>query len=135
MEIDCFHHVQTFHKFQIYADRIRVPLVPLNVISSLWPFAMWDIDMIERIEPNASNWHRFILVAIDYFTKWVEVASYVNVTKQVVAYFLKRDIICRYEIPNKIITNNGSILNYKMMKECARVSRLNIIILHHIVRK
>ncbi|KAI5441110.1 hypothetical protein KIW84_010537 [Lathyrus oleraceus] len=42
---------------------------------------MWGIDMIGTIEPKASNEHCFILVAIDYFTKWVEVASYANVTK------------------------------------------------------
>ncbi|KAI5425782.1 hypothetical protein KIW84_031557 [Lathyrus oleraceus] len=42
---------------------------------------MWGIDMIGMIEPKASNGHRFILVAIDYFTKWVEAASYANVTR------------------------------------------------------
>ena len=41
--------------------------------------------MIGMIEPKASNGHRFSLVAIDYFTKWVEAASYANVTKQVVS--------------------------------------------------
>ncbi|XP_058725708.1 uncharacterized protein LOC131597002, partial [Vicia villosa] len=82
-----------------------------------WPFAMWGIDMIGRIEPQASNGHRFILVAIDYFTKWVEAASYKNVTKQVVTRFIKKEIICRYGVPNKIITDNGSNLNNKMMAE------------------
>jgi hypothetical protein len=81
---------------------------------------MWGIDMIGMIEPKASNGHRFILVAIDYFTKWVEAASYANVTKQVVVRFIKNNIICRYGIPSKIITDNGSNLNNKMMKEmCA----------------
>lgn len=37
--------------------------------------------MIALIKPKASNGHKFILVLIDYFTKWVEVASYTNVTK------------------------------------------------------
>ena len=78
---------------------------------------MWGIDMIGCIEPSASNGHRFILVAIDYFTKWVEAASYKNVTKQVVTRFIEREIICRYGTPNKIITDNGSNLNNKMMKE------------------
>ena len=73
--------------------------------------------MIGRIEPKASNGHCFILVAIDYFTKWVEAASYANVTKQVVVRFIKNQIICRYGVPNKIITDNGTNLNNKMMKE------------------
>ena len=76
--------------------------------------------MIGMIEPKASNGHRFILVAIDYFTKWVEAASYANVTKQVVVRFIKNNIICRYGIPRKIITDNGSNLNNIMMKDmCA----------------
>ena len=59
-------------------------------------------------------------MAIDYFTKWVEAASYANMTKQVVVRFIKNQIICRYGVPSKIITDNGSNLNNKMMDElCA----------------
>ncbi|GAU39327.1 hypothetical protein TSUD_60780 [Trifolium subterraneum] len=105
------------HKCQIYADKIHLPPTSLNVLSSPWPFSMWGIDMIGRIEPKASNGHRFILVAIDYFIKWVEAASYANVTKQVVVRFIKNHIICRYGVPNKIITDNGTNLNNKMMKD------------------
>ena len=78
--------------------------------------------MIGMIYSKASNGHRFILVAIDYFTKWVEAASYANVTRQVVAKFIKNQLICRYGVPDKIITDNGSNLNNKMMEElCAEV--------------
>ncbi|GAU51810.1 hypothetical protein TSUD_415980 [Trifolium subterraneum] len=84
MESDCYKHARKCHKCQIYADKMHLPPTSLNVLSSPWPFSMWGIDMIGRIEPKASNGHRFILVAIDYFTKWVEAASYANVTKQVV---------------------------------------------------
>jgi hypothetical protein len=105
MERDCYKHAKRCHKCQIYADKIHVPPHALNVISSPWPFPMWGIDIIGRIEPKASNGHRFILVAIDYFTKWVEAASYANVTKQVVVKFIKNNIICRYGVPNKITTD------------------------------
>ncbi|RDX67932.1 Pol polyprotein, partial [Mucuna pruriens] len=71
--------------------------------------------IIGPTEPNASNGHRFILVAIDYFTKWVEAASYSNVTKSVMVKFIKRDIICRYDLLAHIITNNGTNLNNRMM--------------------
>lgn len=117
MESDCIRHVKTCHKCQIYADKIHIPPTLLNVLSSPWPFSMWGIDIIGMIEPKASNGHRFILVAIDYFTKWVEAASYANVTRQVVVRFIKYNLICRYGVPNRIITDNGSNLNNKMMKE------------------
>ncbi|RDY06768.1 Pol polyprotein, partial [Mucuna pruriens] len=76
---------------------------------------MWGLDIIGPIEPKASNEHRFILVAIDYFTKWVEAASYPNVTKSVVVKFTRRDIICQYSLSTHIIIDNGTNLNNKMM--------------------
>jgi len=78
---------------------------------------MWGIDVIGAIEPKASNGHRFILVVIDYFTKWAEAASYSSVTRSVVIRFIKKEIICRYGLPRKIISDNATNLNNKMMKE------------------
>ena len=71
--------------------------------------------MIGEIIPTASNGRRFVLVAIDYFTKWVEVASFASVTKNVVARFIKQNLICRYSIQERIITGNGTNLNNTMI--------------------
>ena len=116
MESDCCKFVKRCHKCQIYVDNIHVPPTLLNVISSPWPLSMWGIDIIGMIEPKASNEHRFIFVAIDYFTKWVEATSYANVAKQVVVRFIKNQVICRYGVPRKIITDNGSNLNNNMVE-------------------
>ena len=78
MESDYCKFVSKCHKCQIYEDNIHVPLTLLNVISSLWPLSMWGIDMIGMIEPKASNGHRFILVAIDYFTNLQQSDSIVS---------------------------------------------------------
>ena len=73
------------------------------------------------ITPKVSNGHRFIFVVIDYFTKWVEVASYASLTKAVVARFIKKEIICPYGLPERIISDNGLNLNYDMVTEvCTR---------------
>ncbi|RDX99189.1 hypothetical protein CR513_17793, partial [Mucuna pruriens] len=74
---------------------------------------MWGINVNGPIEPKVSNRHRFILVAIDYFTKWVEAASYPTVTCNMVVWFIKKNIICRYGLPGHITTNNGANLNNK----------------------
>ncbi|XP_050895647.1 uncharacterized protein LOC127102310 [Lathyrus oleraceus] len=117
MEVDCYNFVRRYHKCQIYGDKIFVPPTPLNVLTSPWTFSMWGIDRIGMIEPKDSNGHRFILVAIDYFMKWVEAGSYSNVTRQVVTQFIKKEKICRYGIPSKIITDNANNLNNNMMKD------------------
>ncbi|XP_070050495.1 uncharacterized protein [Nicotiana tomentosiformis] len=71
---------------------IRVPPNELNATSASWPFSAWGMDVNSPIEPAASNGHRFILVAIDYFTKWVEDAPYKAVTKKVIADFVRDHI-------------------------------------------
>jgi hypothetical protein len=76
---------------------------------------MWGINMTGLINPKVSNGHRFILVAIDYFMKWVEVCSYANVTKKVVKRFIKRNLICRYGLPEKIVVDNAQNFNGKMI--------------------
>ena len=77
--------------------------------------------MIGPITPKTSNGHRFIFVVIDYFTKWVEAASYASVTKAVVAQFIKKEIICRYGLLERIISDNGFNLNNNMVtKVCTR---------------
>ena len=41
MEADCYQHFWTCHECQIYADKVHVPPVPLNVLTAPWLFAMW----------------------------------------------------------------------------------------------
>ena len=82
---------------------------------------MWGMDVIRPITPKASNGHHFIFVVIDYFTKWVEAASYANVMKSVVTRFIKKEIICRYKLSERIISDNGLNLNNDMVAEvCTR---------------
>ena len=47
------------------------------------------------------------MVAIDYFTKWVEAASYARLTSSRVASFIRSHIICRYGVPYELISDNG----------------------------
>ena len=63
----------------------------LHVTSLPWSFAAWGMDLIGPIEPTTSNGHKFILVAIDYITKWVENTSHKSVTKKVVDDFVKNN--------------------------------------------
>ena len=47
----------------------------------------------------------------------MEAASYANVTRKVVVKFIKKELICRYGIPKRIITDNATNLNNQMMSE------------------
>ena len=76
MEIDCVDFVKSFHDCQTHANLNHVPPSELYTMTFPWPFSVQGIDVIRRIASKASNGHKYILVAIDYFTKWVEAASY-----------------------------------------------------------
>ncbi|PKI64396.1 hypothetical protein CRG98_015209 [Punica granatum] len=121
METDCVKHVRHCHRCQVYADQIKAPPNELRPMTALWPFSMWGMDVIGPINPKASNGHMFILVAIDYFTKWIEAITLASVTAKAVARFLRRDVIARYGVPTTIITDNAKNLNNKVIDElCAQ---------------
>jgi transposase InsO family protein len=56
---------------------------------------------------RAVGGYRFLYVAIDKFTKWPEATPVVKINKQSAVKFIK-SIICRFRVPNRIITDNGS---------------------------
>ncbi|XP_055835263.1 uncharacterized protein LOC129903746 [Solanum dulcamara] len=125
MENDCCKYVQKCHQCQVHDDLIRVPPHELNAMSFLWLFVAWGMDIIGPIEPSTSNGHRFILVAIDYFTTWVEAASYKSVMKTVIVDFVRNNLICRFGIPDSIITDNGANLNSHLIKEICDQFKIN----------
>ena len=86
---------------------MHVPPSELHTMATPWPFSVWGIVVIGKITPPASNGHKFILVAIDYFTKWVESASYATLTAVQVPHFIKQNIIYRYGVPNAFVSDNG----------------------------
>jgi hypothetical protein len=100
----------------IHGNLKHMPPMPLYCMTSPWPFATWGIDIIGKISPAAPNGHEYILVAIDYFTKWVEAASFKVLNSKKVAQFIQTNIICRYGVPHEIISNNGSHFHDETIK-------------------
>ena len=96
MEANCATHVQKCHHCQVHGDLKHMPFMPLHTMTSPWPFSTWGIDIIGKIHSIASNGYEFIVVAIDYFTKWVEASSYKILNLKKVAQFIQTNIIYRY---------------------------------------
>ena len=49
---------------------------------------------------------KFLVVGIDYFTKWVEAEALATITKKNIRSFVWRNIICRFGIPRILVSNN-----------------------------
>ena len=57
--------------------------------------------------PIAVTQKKFLLVATDYFSKWVEAEAYASIKDKDVMKFIWNNIICRFGIPQAIIADNG----------------------------
>ena len=93
METNCCQFVQRCSECQMHGDLIHMPPSELHALTSPWSFSAWGIDIIGKISPKSSSGHEYILVAIDYFTKWVEATSYAGLTAAIVAKFIRSHII------------------------------------------
>ena len=71
-----------------------------------WPFAQWGLDIMGLFAITIQHL-KFLIVDIDYFTKWVEVEALAAITEKNVKSFILRIIVCRYGIPRVLISDNG----------------------------
>ena len=81
------------HQCQIHGNLNHLLPTVLSNLSSLWPFVAWGIDIIGEIRPNASNGHKYIVVAIDYFSKWIETESFGTLKAKQMAKFIEKSLI------------------------------------------
>ena len=85
----------------------------LNPISSLWPFEQWGLDIIGPF-PWATGNQRFVLVAVNYFTKWAEVEALANIRDVDVKKFVWRNIVTRFGVLESLVSDNGCNLIAKL---------------------
>ena len=78
----------------------------MTPISSPWPFVQWGIDIMGPF-PLRKKQLRFLIVAIDNFTKWVEEEPITTITEAKISSFVWKNIIYRFGVPHVIILDNG----------------------------
>ncbi|XP_071713149.1 uncharacterized protein [Rutidosis leptorrhynchoides] len=84
----------------------RLPKYDLIPVSSAWPFYKWAIDIVGPFNTSTGN-AKFLVEAIDFFIKWVEAKDLAKITGENVKKFVWHDIVCRYGVPNEIVSDNG----------------------------
>jgi hypothetical protein len=90
---------------QFFAKQQHLPAQALRTIPPSWPFAMLGLDAVVPF-CTAPGGYKHILVAVDKFTKWIEVLHVAKVTSEEVVKFI-RDIKHHFGMPNRIITDLG----------------------------
>ena len=98
---------ETVSSVPIHGNLNHLPPTVLNSLSSPWPFTAWGIDIIGKIRTNASNGHKYIVVAIDYFSRWIKEESFGTLKAKQMAKFIEKNLIYIYGVPHHIVTDNG----------------------------
>ena len=98
MQVDARKLVKKCDKCQRFGNVQRLPAERLTTITSPWPFAQWGSDIVGPL-PRGKGQVKFLLVAIDYFTTWVEAEALSTITEAKIQSFVWKNIICRFGIP------------------------------------
>jgi hypothetical protein len=94
---------------QYFAKQQHVLAYMLVTIPLTWPFACWGFDMIRPLPTVPGGFNR-VLVAIDKFTKWIEVKPVTCPKANRVLDFLD-ELVHLYGLPHRVITDLGSNFN------------------------
>jgi hypothetical protein len=109
---------------QYFAKKQHVPAYKLVTIPPTWPFACWGLDMIGPLLTAPGGFNR-VLVAIDKFTKWIEVKPVTCPKADRVLDFLD-ELVHRYRLPHRIITDLGSNFNNHQFWEYCENSGIEV---------
>ncbi|XP_024039207.1 uncharacterized protein LOC112097847 [Citrus clementina] len=104
---------------QSFSEVPAQPPEKLTTMTSPWPFAQWGIDLIGPL-PKGRGAATHAIVAIDYFTKWIEVGVLSQITERRTTDFIWKNIICRYGISYTIITDNRRQFDNNNFREFCR---------------
>lgn len=97
-KVDSFQKHSNF--FHALAEELSTTIVP-------WPFHQWGMDILGPF-PQASGQVKFLVVAIDYFTKWIKAEHLATITSAKIQKFFYKNIVSRFGVPRMVITDNGT---------------------------
>ena len=104
-----------------------MPVALLHPIIKPWSFKGWGLDFIGQINPPSSKGHRFMLVAMDYFTKWTETVPLKNMTHREVIEFITEHIIYRFSIPQTLTMDQSLSFISREVREFAECYKIKIL--------
>ncbi|GKD41285.1 reverse transcriptase domain-containing protein [Tanacetum coccineum] len=109
---------------QIHCLVPRYPHKPLTPITALWPFYKWGIDIAGPF-PEGPGKVKFLIVAMDYFIKWIKAKALATISGTQVKKFVWDNIVCPFGLPGEIVSDNGKQFTGDPFKDWCE--KLNIV--------
>ncbi|GKD66765.1 reverse transcriptase domain-containing protein, partial [Tanacetum coccineum] len=106
MHMDARNLIRECSGCQVHHPMPRNPQEKLTPITSPCPFYKWGINIAGPFSKGPDK-VKFLIVAMDYFTKWIEAKPVATITGAQVKKFVWDNIVCRFGLPGEIISDNG----------------------------
>jgi len=107
MREDCTRYAQQCKQCQQHANMDKAPPEELRSIYSPWPFHTWGIYILGPF-PLDIRQMKYLVVAIEYFTKWIEAEPVAQITTHKIQHFVWKNIMCRFGVPMRLVSFNDT---------------------------
>jgi hypothetical protein len=93
-----------------------------QLIQPTWPLQRWGLDLLGPLPPAQGNL-RYVVVAVEYFSKWIEAKPLATITSVTIQKIFWQNIVCRFGVPKAITVDNGTQFDVEAFKElCEQIS-------------
>jgi hypothetical protein len=107
--------VQKCENCQKCARDQKQPSSLTQLIQPTWPLQRWGLDLLGSL-PLAQGNLKYVVVAVEYFSKWIEAQPLATITSTIVQKFFWQNIVCRFGVPKTITVDNGAQFDAETFK-------------------
>jgi ribonuclease HI len=108
--------VQKCENCQKCARDQKQPSSLTQLIQLTWPLQRWGLDLLGPLPPAQGNF-KYVVVAVEYFSKWIEAKHLATITSVTVQKFFWQNIVCRFGMPKAITVGNGTQFDAEAFKD------------------
>jgi hypothetical protein len=125
--------VQKCENCQKCARDHKQPSSLTQLIQPTWPLQRWSLDLFGPLPPAQGNL-KYVVVAVEYFSKWIEAKPLATITSATVQKFFWQNIVCRFGVPKAITVDNGTQFDAETFKViCGRIgTRIHFASVRHL---
>ncbi|XP_073132504.1 uncharacterized protein [Henckelia pumila] len=120
-EADASQIARSCEGCQRFGNSQHSPASNFKPLRTSCPFDQWGLDIVGPFS-QARAQNKFLLVAVDYFSKWIEAEPLAKITEGEVMKFLWKNMVCRFRLPRKLVSDNGrQFQGQKLADWCAEM--------------
>jgi ribonuclease HI len=108
--------VQKCENSQKCARDQKQPSSLTQLIQPTWPLQRWGLDLLGPLPPAQGNL-KYVVVAVEYFSKWIEAKPLATITSVTVQKFFWKNIVCRFGVSKAITVDNGTQFDAEAFKD------------------